>query len=117
MSGIVSPCSPRAPRAGTPTPSPPSSRPSAAACGAGGGRDVWFRGLAVGSTTVVQYRYDAPPIGYLSRHLATTWFFQSPGDQRELARFASFTHLLAISYQLSAISSTHRPFSKLEAAC
>lgn len=39
-----------------------------------------FRNLAVGSTVVLQYRHDAPPIGYLSRHIARAWWFQQPGS-------------------------------------
>lgn len=51
------------------------------------GRQVFFRGLTVGSTTVLQYRLDAPPDGYLSRHLSKSWSFQGTNDQRVLSRF------------------------------
>ena len=51
------------------------------------GRQVFFRGLTVGSTTVLQYRLDAPPDGYLSRHLSKSWSFQGTADQRVLSRF------------------------------
>lgn len=50
-------------------------------------RQVFFRGLTVGSTTVLQYRLDSPPDGYLSRHLSKAWSFQGSSDQRVLARF------------------------------
>lgn len=46
------------------------------------GSEVRFRGLQVGSTVVLQFQNDAPPLGYLARHLARTWWFQGPSDQR-----------------------------------
>ena len=51
------------------------------------GGQVFFRGLTVGSTTVLQYRVDSPPSGYLARYLSKHWTFQGTSDQRVLARF------------------------------
>lgn len=39
-----------------------------------------FRGLKVGSTVVLQYRHDAPPVGYLSKHVARSWWFQGAAN-------------------------------------
>lgn len=51
------------------------------------GREARFRNLEVGSTVVLQFRHDAPPVGYLSRHLARSWWFQGPADQRGLSEW------------------------------
>lgn len=40
-----------------------------------------FRNLSVGSTVVLQYRHDAKPVGYLSRHMARGWWFQAAATQ------------------------------------
>jgi tetratricopeptide (TPR) repeat protein/transglutaminase-like putative cysteine protease len=48
--------------------------------------NVRFRGLQVGSTIVLQYRFAAPPVGYLSRHLAQEWWFQMPSRSILLSR-------------------------------
>jgi tetratricopeptide (TPR) repeat protein len=42
-----------------------------------------FRGLSVGSTVVFQYRFDQPPVGYLSRYLTRSNQFELPGLQME----------------------------------
>ncbi len=51
------------------------------------GREVRFRGLQVGSTVVLQYRADIAPVGYLSKHLARSFWFQGVGDQRRLSQW------------------------------
>jgi tetratricopeptide (TPR) repeat protein len=45
------------------------------------GPEVFFRGLEVGSTVVLQYRRDVPPTTYLAKHLAEEWWFQSANAQ------------------------------------
>ncbi|MHB8874176.1 MAG: transglutaminase domain-containing protein [Myxococcaceae bacterium] len=54
------------------------------------GTQVWFRGLSVGSTTVLQFRFDRPPVGYLSRHLARDFWFQGARDQRTLSQWVLY---------------------------
>ena len=51
------------------------------------GRTVHFRGLSVGSTVVLQYRRDAPPVGYLAKHLTQVWWFQGPQQQHALSQW------------------------------
>jgi len=51
------------------------------------GKKIWFRGLGVGSTVVLQYRVSASPRKFLSRHLHESWSFQGPQDQRVLSQW------------------------------
>ncbi|MBX7113855.1 MAG: hypothetical protein K1X64_05915 [Myxococcaceae bacterium] len=46
------------------------------------GRQVFFRNLQVGSTTVLQYRVDAAASGYLARYFTEDWSFQGTNDFR-----------------------------------
>jgi cellulose synthase operon protein C len=48
---------------------------------------VLFRGLDVGSTVVLQYRRDAPPVPYLARNLAREWWFEGFGEQGVLRQW------------------------------
>ncbi len=46
-----------------------------------------FRGLKIGSTIVLQYRHDARPVGYLAKHVARGWWFQTLAHQVELSQW------------------------------
>ncbi len=50
-------------------------------------RTVRFRQLSIGSTVVLQYRIDSRPNGYMSGHLARSWWFQGVGTQMSDARW------------------------------
>jgi len=45
------------------------------------GREIRFRKLKAGSTTVVQYQHDAPPSEYLSGYYSQRWWFQGFAKQ------------------------------------
>ena len=42
------------------------------------GREIRFRGLTVGSTTVVQVRTELRPPSYLRQHFTANWWFEGP---------------------------------------
>ncbi|MFC1611208.1 transglutaminase domain-containing protein [Myxococcota bacterium] len=50
-------------------------------------RRARFRGLKVGTTVVLQYRHDGPPVGFLARHVARGWWFQGVARQMQLSRW------------------------------
>lgn len=46
-----------------------------------------FRNLSIGSTVVLQYRHESSPVGYLSRHVARGWWFQSSAGHVRLSEW------------------------------
>ena len=50
-------------------------------------RTARFRNLLVGSTVVLQYQHDSKPVGYLSRHIARGWWFQTMGAHMARSRW------------------------------
>ena len=47
------------------------------------GREVRFKGLQVGSSTVLQYRCDEGAASFLGKHLARIWWFQAQDVQNQ----------------------------------
>ncbi len=80
------------------------------------GRTVRFRQLTTGSTTVLQYRLDERPDGYLAGHMARQWWFQSPGVQALVSRWVLWapTGTPLLEYAQGDVKREHRTEGELE---
>lgn len=83
------------------------------------GRQVFFRNLQVGSTTVLQYRLDASPTGYLARYFTEDWSFQGVNDFRVKSQLALWLPMNTKLHEertgnLERLTSTHGDQMRVE---